>query len=122
MRDFVANSDNLQNTEIMEKKYQAYTREINGRIFYFVKNYSIYPEFEDVPEILESMGMHSDFFKACTIAKVEDEQVIDRLMAQVNIVPETARVIPFQRVKVMTNSLLRNTHHALMKLKLASIN
>jgi hypothetical protein len=113
---------NLQNNGIMENNYRAYTKEISGKTFYFVKKFSTYPEYENVPMVLESMGMHSDFFKACEIAKVDDEMVINKLMNDVHIIRESARVIHMPRVKAMTHSLIKNTQHALMKLRWASVN
>jgi hypothetical protein len=106
----------------MENIYSAYTKQINGKTFYFVKRFSTYPEYDNVPMILESMGMHSDFFKACEIAKVYDDVVINRLMNDVHIIPQSARVIHMPRVKAMTHSLIKNTQHALMKLRWASVN
>jgi hypothetical protein len=48
----------------MENIYNAYTKEINGRTFYFVKKFTVYPEIKDCPPDLESMGMHSKIYKA----------------------------------------------------------
>jgi hypothetical protein len=106
----------------MENIYKAYTKEINGKTFYFVKKFSIFPEFEDSPKVLESMGMHTDFYKACNIAKVEDVDMVSKLMSDLHIMPDSARVIHMHRVKAMTHSLIKNTHQAILKLRLASIN
>jgi hypothetical protein len=106
----------------MENIYKAYTKEINGKTFYFVKKFSIFPEFDDTPKVLDSMGMHTDFFKACTIAKVEDEVMVSKLMSDLHIIPDSARVIHMHRVKAMTHSILKNTHQAILKLRLAAIN
>jgi hypothetical protein len=106
----------------MEIIYKAYTKEINGAKFYFVKKYSAFPEYADFPNVLDGMGMHRDFNRACEIAKVYDEVAISRLMNELHIIPESARIIHLHRVKSMTNSLLKNTQHAILKLRLASIN
>ncbi|MGN6531915.1 MAG: hypothetical protein ACTHK0_09205 [Ginsengibacter sp.] len=106
----------------MENNYQAYTKEIDGKVFYFVKKFSSFPEFENFPQVLDSMGMHTDFYKACNIAKVYDEIVIHKLMNDLHILPESARVIHLHRVKAVTHSIIKNTHHALMKLRLATVN
>jgi hypothetical protein len=72
--------------------------------------------------VLESMGMHTDFHKACKLAKVDDEIAIHNLMSELHIIPDSARVIHLHRVKAMTHSLIKNTQHAILKLRLASIN
>jgi len=105
----------------MENIYKTYTKEINGKTFYFVKKFSSFPEYQDL-QVLESMGMHSDFFKACKIAKIEDEVIINKLMTDLHIIPDSARVIHMHKVKAMTHSLIKNTQHAILKLRLASIN
>jgi hypothetical protein len=43
-------------------------------------------------------------------------------MNDLHIIPESARVIHMPRVKAMTHSLIKNTQHALMKLRWASVN
>jgi len=106
----------------MENIYNAYTKEINGVNFYFVKKYTTFPEYEDFPNVLDAMGMHSNFYKACDIANVFDESVISRLMNELHIIPESARIIHMHRAKSMTHAFLKNTQHAILKLRLASIN
>lgn len=106
----------------MENIYKAYTKEINGKTFYFVKKFSIFPEYENSPKVLDSMGMHIDFFKACNIAKIDDDMVVSKLMNELHIIPDSARVIHMHRVKAMTHSLIKNTHQAILKLRLAAIN
>ncbi len=38
----------------MENIYSAYVRTVNGDAFYFVKKYQVFPEYKDVPPILDS--------------------------------------------------------------------
>jgi hypothetical protein len=106
----------------MENIYKAYTKEINGKTFYFVKKFSVFSEYENSPKVLDAMGMDTDFFKACNIAKVEDDMVVSKLMNELHIVPDSARVINMHGVKAMTHSLIKNTHQAILKLRLASLN
>jgi hypothetical protein len=108
----------------MEIIYTAYTREVNNQIFYFVKEFTFFPEYENTPKVLNKYGMHSDFFRACDIAKIYDEAIINNLLNQLHILPESAKVIPIQneKTKSITNSLLKNTHQALLRLRLAGIN
>lgn len=111
-----------QKQEIMEKVYKTYTKQINGKTFYFVKIFSVFTEFENSPEVLDSMGMHTNFNKACSLAKVYDENIVNKLMNDLHIMPDSARIIRLPKVKSVTNSFLKNTHHAFSKLRWASIN
>ncbi len=106
----------------MENIYKAYTKEINGKTFYFVKKFSAFTEVENCPAILDSMGMHTNFYRACKIAQVNDDVAVNKLMNELHIIPESARVIHMTKAKSMTQSLLRNTQHAFFKLRWASIN
>ncbi|MEO8822358.1 MAG: hypothetical protein ABI366_02210 [Ginsengibacter sp.] len=106
----------------MENIYNAYTKEINGKTFYFVKKFSVYPEVKDCTPVLETMGMHTNFFKACNLAFISEKEIINQLKNDLHIVTESARIIHPQKVKSMTHSLVKNTQHAILKLRLASIN
>lgn len=106
----------------MENIYLAYTKVINDATFYFVKKYTTFPELEDMPKVLDSMGMHRDFYRACDIAKIYEEAVINKLLDELHILPVTEKVIPMYGVKAITHSLVKNTQHAILKLRLAGIN
>jgi hypothetical protein len=106
----------------MENIYKAYTKEINGKTFYFVKKFSVFPEYENSPKVLDAMGMHTNFYKACNIAKIDDDIVVRNLMNELHIIPDSARVIHMHGVKAMTHSLIKNTQQAILKLRLASLN
>lgn len=106
----------------MENIYKAYTREINGRTFYFIKKFSVFPGHDNYPCIMDRMGMHTNFYKACDIAQIYDDSVIGKLKNELHIMPESTRVIHMAKIKSRTNSLLKNTHHAILKFRLASIN
>ncbi len=66
----------------MNTFYTAYTRPIHGTIFYFVKKFIIFPELKDVPDIMESYGMHTDFNRACRIAQVKDPAIKQKLLME----------------------------------------
>jgi hypothetical protein len=104
----------------MKNIYKAYTREVNGKLFYFVKKYTCFPEWENVPSVLDAMGMHTDFYKACDIAGLYDEIIIAQLMNELHIIPESARIIHLHGVKAMTHSLIKNTQQAILKLRFAA--
>ena len=106
----------------MENIYTAYTRVINDVSFYFVKRYTIFPEYEGVPKVLENLGMHTDFYRACDIARIYDEEIVSKLLDDLHILPETAKVVPMKKISAMTHSLIKNTHQVILKLRLAGIN
>ncbi|MCO6497120.1 MAG: hypothetical protein J5I50_05605 [Chitinophagaceae bacterium] len=108
---------------MVKKKYVASVREINDQAHYVIKKYSYFPEFPEVPEVLDSMGMHQDFLKACSLAGVEDEQVIDDLMAALGLRKESGKVVRIYYVnhdaKQKSASIFRFPQSWLSKLKWA---
>lgn len=82
----------------MKSFYQAYTREINRQTHYIVKKYNCFPEYENFPPILDAMGMHRDFLKACELANVEDDYSVQHLMEELNLTKVSGKVIPIQNV------------------------
>ena len=77
----------------MENFYTAYTKVVQKTTFYFVKKYITFPEYRDVPGVLESYGMHADFNKACEIAAVNDKQVRKSLFADLQDNESSAKII-----------------------------
>lgn len=73
----------IKNYLRMEYVYAAYTKAIDNAPYFFVKKYVRYSEFQNAPAILESYGMHTNFGKACAIAKIEDVEIKNELFAQV---------------------------------------
>lgn len=67
----------------MENFYTAYTKVVHNTTFYFVKKYLTFPEYENVPGILESYGMHSDFNSACEIAAISDKAIREKLFGDI---------------------------------------
>lgn len=106
----------------METIYTAYSKVVNDVNFYFVKKYTVFPEYENSPEILDSFGMHTDFFRACDIAEIHDDRVINKLMNDLRLIPESARVVPISGRKSVTHNLIKNTHGVLSRFRLAGIN
>lgn len=106
----------------MENIYKAYSREVNGKTFFFVKKYNVFPEFKDYPKILDSMGMHTDFYRAYHLAKINDEAILNQLVSELNILPEPTKSTQMHGVRAVTHTLIKNTHQALLKLRLAGIN
>lgn len=79
--------------------YTAYTRVINQKTHYFVKKFDTFEGLRNIPPILNSMGMHRDFLKACELANIQDEHVIHSLMDELNLTTVSGRVIPITHVK-----------------------
>ncbi len=77
----------------MENFYTAYTKVVQNSTLYFVKKYLNFPELGDVPGILESYGMHSDFNRACEIAGVKDDTIKKHLLEDIQDNEITAKVI-----------------------------
>ena len=73
----------------MENIYTAYTKVIDGKVYYFVKKFSHFSEVKNTPDILESFGMHADFDRACDIAKIKDESVRLKLWNTVSTPADT---------------------------------
>ena len=83
----------------MENFYTAYTRVIQNTTFYFVKKYMTFPEYKDVPGVLESYGMHTDFNRACHIALINDNEIRKHLLSDLQNNPNSGRVIHMNMTK-----------------------
>lgn len=77
----------------MENFYTAYTKVVQSATFYFVKKYITFPELRDIPSVLDSYGMHTDFNRACEIAGVKDNEVKKHLLADIQDNESSAKVI-----------------------------
>lgn len=104
----------------MEHVYTAYTKEVNNQQLFFVKKFSSFPELENVDPVIESLGMHPDFYRACDMAQVYDENVVRDLYSQLHIIPEAEGSLSAKSDSVI-DSLIKNTRHALVRLRIAGI-
>ena len=78
----------------MENFYTAYTKVVQNTTFYFVKKYITFPEYKDVPGILDSYGMHTNFERACEIAAIKEKEIRQNLFADLqNCDENSARII-----------------------------
>ncbi|MBS1509531.1 MAG: hypothetical protein JST86_01725 [Bacteroidetes bacterium] len=77
----------------METFYTAYTKLLDYKMYYFVKKFTAFPELKDVPPVLESYGMHTNFDKACTIAGITDATVKEALFKQAEENTQRAKVV-----------------------------
>ena len=80
----------------MENFYTAYTKPINGVTFHFVKHFQTFPEYKDVPPLLENYGMHTNFYKACKIAGIQDKAIQKQLFETIY---SSAEIIHMNRSK-----------------------
>lgn len=87
----------------MEHIYNAYKKEVQGTVTYFVKKYRTFPELMGVPDIMEGFGMHTDFEKACKIAGVAQPEIVQQLLAEVTETQMPARVIQFMAPGISVN-------------------
>lgn len=85
----------------MENIYTVYTKVIDGVTFYFVKKFKTFPEYNDVPAILESYGMHSSFEKACAIAMVNDKGIREQLLSDLEQNSSSAKLVQMNGGKVV---------------------
>jgi hypothetical protein len=85
----------------------AYVKTINGIPFYFVKTYHTFPEYQNVPPILETYGMHTNFKKACKIAQVSDLGIQQQLLNKIEENASACKVIPLQPAVTKVYNLKR---------------
>ena len=76
----------------IETKYQSYTKEINGEVFYFVKNLIVFTGFDNVSPLLMGYGMHRDFEKACLIAGITEKDIQQKIRPDIPV----AKVVEFK--------------------------
>ncbi|MGH2646026.1 MAG: hypothetical protein ACRDE8_00600 [Ginsengibacter sp.] len=86
----------------MENFYIAYTRVVQNTTFYFVKKYVTFPEFKDVPNVLENYGMHTDFNRACKIAGIYDADLSKKLLSSLQNNITGAKIIPLNNGNVFS--------------------
>ena len=77
----------------MEKHYTAYTKEIDGEKFHFVKEFISFPELGMTAQMLNKYGMHKDFIGACETAGITDPVVKEKLNDQIQDHMQRAVVI-----------------------------
>lgn len=86
----------------MENYYKSYIKVVQNTTFYFVKKYITFPEYKDVPEILESYGMHPNFERACDIAGVQDGEIRKHLLEDIQSDESSAKIIHMNVSKGLT--------------------
>ncbi len=86
----------------MENIYSAYVRTVNGNPYFFVKKFQVFPEYKDLPPILDTYGMHTDFAKACKIAMISDKLIQQQLINELpaNYAPVRAKKAQSAKAKI----------------------
>lgn len=84
----------------METNFTCYTKKVQGEVFYFVKKFIVFPEYNNVPPVLEALGMHTDFNKACAIAQLTDAAIKKQLLEEVETGLKQAKVIDLTEVNL----------------------
>lgn len=87
----------------METFYKAYIKISQNKSYYFVKKYLSFPEYDNVEDILEGYGMHTDFNKACNIAGINDPKVKKQLLDGIQTASPQAKVIDLNPADVILN-------------------
>ncbi|MEO6819015.1 MAG: hypothetical protein ABI266_07950 [Ginsengibacter sp.] len=105
----------------MENKYSAYKKEVNNQQLFFVKKFTAFPELENVEPVLETLGMHRDFYRACEMAHIFDEKIINDLYNQLHVIPDIENVTEPAKSKSFISSVIKNTHHVLARFKIAGL-
>lgn len=77
----------------METFYTAYTKMLDFKTYYFIKKFSAFPELKNVPPIMESYGMHTNFDKACSIAGIQDVTIKEQLLHEATAKTQRAKII-----------------------------
>jgi len=77
----------------MENYYTSYSKVVQNTRYYFVKKFLKFPEFNNVPDVLVGYGMHPEFEKACNIATIHDQNIMDKLLNEMEGSVEQSKVI-----------------------------
>lgn len=67
----------------MKTQFTAYIKVVENENFYFVKKFTSFPELKEVPDFLESFGMHKNFTEACRIAGLTDQNIMSALLTEI---------------------------------------
>jgi hypothetical protein len=86
--------------------YECYIKLIEGKKHYFVKRFLHLTDCENVIDILDGYGMHTEFKKACIIAGIKEADIQQQIFDSMNISSVEAKVIcmnnPIAVVKSIT--------------------
>jgi hypothetical protein len=102
----------------MKNFYTAYAKNVDGTLFYFVKSFQTFPEYENVPPILEAYGMHANFNLACKIAMIDDKEIQEQLLNELQTDIVSSNMLPLHSApSKMYNIRRRNiTFPSILKL------
>ncbi len=95
----------------MENFYSAYVRTVNGKEFFFVKKYQVFPEYKELPAVLDSYAMHTNFDRACKIASIFDQAIKQQLIVELQASNAFASIHQTQKAKARIYKLLPRQIH-----------
>lgn len=78
----------------MTKFYTAYAKAIDGKTFYFAKSFLTFPEYQNLPPVLQTYGMHPNFEQACNIAEIYDKEIQLELLNEMEKNSASSKVLP----------------------------
>lgn len=77
----------------MRNQYIAYTKDINGANFYFVKHLLVFSEYQNIDPVLAGYGMHQNFEKSCTLAGITDKDIQQQIKPDLSNTELSAKII-----------------------------
>jgi len=90
----------------MKYNYETYFKMIENRKYYFVKKYMQFKEFgENLADVLEGYGMHTDFNKACNIAGIKEQSLQNQLFNEMQNNMSEVKVIEMSQPHAMLKSI-----------------
>lgn len=99
----------------MEKIYRCYTKKSGGRLYYFVKTYRVYPEIKKLAPILDCYGMHENFDRACSIAKIGDLELRKQLYNQLHNGADESKIVGMNKINSPIKMIFLNLQQLLQK-------
>lgn len=89
----------------MDIIFKGYTKTVEDKLYYFIKRYQRFPDLPGLDDIQEAFGMHTDFDKACEIAGLFDNNIKITILAEIESLVPTAKVIDLTSVDLELKKL-----------------
>lgn len=90
----------------MNHIYISYSKLIEGKKHYFVKKFLRLTGCENVSDILEGYGMHTDFNKACIIAGIKEHETRRRIFESMSENEPLAKLINLNNSPALRRSVM----------------
>jgi hypothetical protein len=76
--------------------YDSYSKIIEGKKHFFVKKHLRFNDLNNVSDVPDGYGMHTDFKKACSIAGIKDAAIQQKIFELMESKITIAKVIDFK--------------------------